>query len=375
MDSMDDPPGQVHGRAVQGAAVGDQRPGVYADAIPAREAGLQRGQRLAVRVPLSVLRHQHAAVQDQKVRVAGRPVRLARHRQRRQVVAPPVGAPQARQFGLQGGPCRVGQGAGGYEARRQVYVSVGVVFRQPAVPQPQEASAAQGLAQLPLQPGPVQAGIAAAGQGPVAVREQGAVSVGVYAAAFQHQGQPAQRGGAEGAGGVQPRRQRVVSLRGEAPAPAVEAKVQQYRRAAAIDCDRAVVPRPDVVRGRRVQGGPRRVYAGRREQAAHPLAAAADGACDQQAQAVRRALACDLGQRGLHARESAAPAAAAGPGQEQRRLGFPFGRQARGSAILRRLHAERPRFAHPAPVAGAGARSRRFELRPGRRRRQGLAPH
>jgi hypothetical protein len=44
----------------------------------------------------------------------------------------------------------------------------------------------------------------------------------------------------------------VIEIAGELAAPAVEAEVQQYRPTGAINRDRAVIARPDVVGGRHV---------------------------------------------------------------------------------------------------------------------------
>ena len=77
--------------------------------------------------------------------------------------------------------------------------------------------------------------------------------VGFDAAAFQNQVHRFARGGAERSQFVQPGGNLIVEIAGELAAPAVEAEVQQHRLTGAINRDRSVIARPDIVGGRHVQ--------------------------------------------------------------------------------------------------------------------------
>ena len=102
--------------------------------------------------------------------------------------------------------------------------------------------------------------------------QQRSLAVGFDAAAFQNQVDGFARSRAERAQRVQSAGDLVVEIAGIFAAPAVETEIQQHRPAIAIDGDRAMVARPDIVGRREVKPAAFQIGAGGGQQAAHVLA-------------------------------------------------------------------------------------------------------
>ncbi len=151
--------------------------------------------------------------------------------------------------------------------------------------QPQKAGETQRFAEPPLQARSVQA-VAVGIEQAFGGGQQRASTVGFDAAAFQNQIDRLARGGAKRARFVQPGGDPVVEFEGVLFAPAVETEIQQHRLAVAVNGDRAVVARPDVVGRHRVQPTPGEIRVGGAQQVADMLAMLEIVAADQDGLAV-----------------------------------------------------------------------------------------